>query len=140
MTELVAGSETIAATPSTFVHVFTQRETFCSANDSTFIFAHRFFFADVDVEALEDGAQSELKHVHDWKLDQVILGKYRADLLGKLPQVLCRDGRYDDAATCAMENEKAQGDGSDRARRLNIYPPETNGGDFLHSPQLWSML
>jgi hypothetical protein len=83
MTELVAGSEPIAAvaTPSAFVHVFTQCETICSANDSTFVFAHRFFFANVDVEALEDGAQSELKDVHDWKIDQVILGKYRADLL-----------------------------------------------------------
>src|SRR6516165_1225086 len=27
-----------------------------------------------------------------------------------------------------------------RARRLNMYPPEINGGDFLHSQQLWSIL
>jgi hypothetical protein len=27
-----------------------------------------------------------------------------------------------------------------RARRLNMYPPEINGGDFLRSQQLWSIL
>jgi hypothetical protein len=27
-----------------------------------------------------------------------------------------------------------------KPRRLNMYPPEINGGDFLHSQQLWSIL